>query len=1485
MKQENHPKEVRSNEKGANQDIDKEILGSNSKSGEYLEGRNLRLSSFKSNRSSAEKIKGEEIVHQNTQVQGYKSICADSVNGRKIEFWVDRNGIEDPIIIIDGVIVAKSDKIPFLIDFPIQHDKNESCIGGEIFVTDNNTPPMIFNLKDMIDSLVNSPTKYFADFNPALYTVNLETPLNIPVFKELVVVGGSNGLPVGSYVYSLRYVTTDGDRTDWSPATPPIPVLENVSYASDIFPHVRTFGAPANTANKTNYGIKLKFRVTNNANFDFIEIRRQSYNLGVSNVITPDSTIIGKIDIVDGEISVKEFIDPVDSNVDDAITEEDEVNKLSVINKAKAIRYHDKRLVLMNVELDSRNLDDLVIEDINGVEGIPVVRSLGKDGHKDPYNHTYFKKYMSGEKYNFGVVGFSSTAGSSFVKEIPSLKNFQFPDRRDPVSPDSKNLSYLDVPRAANRYGIVDDVFEVFELENAKSKTDLCSFKNILNDDSFFNGGKSRSAVNEYGCPDPDLGSFVEGDEVGFTPYRPTSQLDTDVSGHDYIVNPDVNDGSAKRTYRPLGFGPDYYSLGLAIGGISNIPSWMKGFSVVRTEAAGRIVCQGVGMYSLIEAEFNEFTPGNTSLVTKNKSKLWFHSADLKSFNESFVQDLKDNPDDYMIQLVSPLGFFTELYTGNNAFPGGYGNRDLTIDLVTYARILHDEGQINPTEYGGMGVSSGGKNYVAHNKYRNSDAAAGGIFGGDGNTEFPLKSFTEKVENNSTFFEIEVDGFIYNQGSIGGNSEHDFEDTGLREWTEPFYIVNIINIGAEVRDLNIDNYKSTGHFQKIESIIGIGNGAADQIFELVDERFEDCIPDLSSTGPFASINSYLYMVDSVGISKAWMNVTFRSAIDITNMINDIITNGFHVPEPNVQVYGLYTHTNSGNKNFNIVFNIPSFYPTIDDIITVKYDVRRPLIVFGGDTTLGENVFAPIQKINVNELDMTLSSDEPDGQFAFNAGFPFRKYVINPRDFVVQDGSAVFNKIQDNAEISLGYLRQLIVMFTGESRTPVHYSHSTPKDFTAQYFPLTNYAKRSNRWDDNALADNFIFAEYESEYGPDEFTNWKFGGFKFTQNSNIDYSYTGPIQYFTKPDFGFKEVTKFCTAVIWSLARAINVQDSPGLKTFTSLNRIDIADDQGEIKKAFDATTGGKGENLYAITEKGVCLLLTKKAILSNIDANDLTTTASDTFISGEYWISKQIGSNDQMWRGMGERSIGFLTEGGMIEKEVLFFCNKQSVYHLVENQIKDIGRTGYYSRLKPFLEGLKPGYSGFLTGAINKNNNEFWLDIEDGSNGDRKLFVFGNENGMWEGYFDYSFDKYYTSKNKFYGVRDLQTFELDKGFTINGRDITFELTTVFSPANISVEKEFIRIGVQTGGRGLMKPTRIDFFDVEMNKLCSLSQFGQGTMFLKQYDSWEQFIGRKDASVSPNRDRLQERAVVVKVVHSEPEDFKVVTTTIQYKVLK
>ncbi len=1488
MKQENHPKDIRTNNKGANQDVDKEILGADMKGGEYLDGRNLRVSSIEGKAAAAEKIKGEELTFPapSPALPGdYKNIGVSSINDNKIEFWVDENGAEDPIIRINGVIVAKSPDIPFLVDFPLQHDKNESCIGGEIFVTDFNTPPMIFNIQDMLDSLISAPTKYFADFNPSLYTVNLEQPLNIPIFRELVNIGGGGGLPIGQYIYSIRYVTDDGDRANWSPATPPIPVVENLSDSSTPFPSIKTYGKDADISHKTKYGIKIRFRINNILNYDFIEIRRQAYNLGVSNILTPDSLIVAKIDIVNGDISVLDWIDPIESNVEDAISEAEEVNDLSFIEKAKAIRYHDKRLVLMNIETASKEAN-LTFEEINGKKAFPVVQKLFKQGHNDPFNHTYYKEYMGGEKYGFAINLFDGVGASGFSSPIPGFENYQFPNRRDALDGDSQLFSYLGSPDASTVTGTVDKTFEVFDLEDSVTKSDDCSFKNILN-----KGSRGKAKVNSFGCPDSGKGSTVLSSEVGYKPFRPTEDDDS-VDGHDYRVNTHADDGSSDLDYNPQGFAPNYYSKGLAVSGVDNFPSWAKGFSVVRTEAAGRVVCQGLGFYSLGEADFGVAV--NLGSGSKDRSEFCFYSPDIDSnlIPADVVQDIQDSPSNYSVQLVSPLGFFSELYNFQDVTVAD--QRDRNVDLMLYARMLHDEGQINPGESASMGVGSAGKRFVAYNRYRNDgDAAAGDAFGGDGNKLFTLSDFTETTEGRGVYYKLEVSDLIYNKETTVVAGKTDFEDQEMKDWTEPLYIINIVQTGAEIRDLNVDNYKSTGHFQKLESIIGIGDGTATQEYLLVDERWEDCIPDLSSGGAFASDDLFLFIEDSNGIQERWINVTFRTVAQITAIINDIITNGFYEPSPGIEVKGLYTHTNTGNKDFTIKFDIASYYPQDGDKIIVKYDKSKPLRVFGGDSTVGEAVFSPLDR----ESEVTRSLGENFIQegttMDFNMGLPFRKYTTNPRYYILTDTDGP-NKVQDELKGTLGRLRQLCVMFACESRISTHFAHNKGTN-TTDYFPLTNYVIRPNRWNPSkSVVDNNVFEDYDTDY-PDEFDIWTKGGFRFFQQFNIDYSYDGPIQYFSKPDFGFTEENKFCTAIVWSFPRAVNVQDSPGLKTFTSLNKLDISDDQGEIKKAWDTQTGGKGENLYAITKKGVCLLLTKKSILSSISGDDLTQVSSDVFISGEYWISKTIGSSDEMWRGMGEGNIGFASDSGMVEGEVLFFPNKQSVYRLFENQIKDIGRSGYYAKLRPFLLNFGDGYSNQMTGVINKNHNEYWLDIENDpeipfspSQGtlpkERELFVYGNENQTWEGTFDYRFDNYVISDNEVYGYRDLEGYILEKGFIINGNDIIFELLTAYAPQQ-AFEKEFIRIGVNSGRRDEMKPTAIEFYDEDMNLLCTLDEATQGPLYLKRYDGWEQFIPRKDVNVSNTRDRVQDRLLICKIIHKLAEDFKVVDTVIQFKIIK
>jgi len=384
--------------------------------------------------------------------------------------------------------------------------------------------------------------------------------------------------------------------------------------------------------------------------------------------------------------------------------------------------------------------------------------------------------------------------------------------------------------------------------------------------------------------------------------------------------------------------------------------------------------------------------------------------------------------------------------------------------------------------------------------------------------------------------------------------------------------------------------------------------------------------------------------------------------------------------------------------------------------------------------------------------------------------------------------------------------------------------------------------------------------------------------------NIDYSAINPKLFFSRPKVGFKEQNKFCTGIKWSLPRAINQQDSPGLKTFPASNTFVADDDFGCIKKAWSCKTDEKGENLYAICDKGIILLLTEKSVLSNLTGDDLTVISTDNFISSQYKISK-VGSNDEMWRGMAEASIKMESETGSVQKEVLFFPNSTSIFMLMDNFVFDIAHNNYLARASSSLKGVLPGYQTQVTGHFDPNHNEYWLQIPDQySKAEDKCFVYAFDTRRFIGRFSYAFDKYVYHKGDTYGLRDGELYTLDKGFSINGNPIDAWIIQT-SSVGINSEKEAISIEINTSLRGQMKPTEVVFMDEQLTELSRLNQSLFGPLYLKQYNGWWNQIPRKEFAVSANRYRVQYRLFLYKIRHTFEEDFVLVSSVIQFKQIK
>lgn len=1483
------PEQKQTFQSGANYDQSPEKIFANPNSGLFLDAHNMQPTSNDGNTGDLEKIKGEQLYFPNTRSDtGYECAASATVNGVMVEVWVPTNPSFPRIIRADGIVVLSSEDLPFSIDYPLQWDVNNSDANGEISITDKQpgNAPYVFNIQDMQDNLATD--KYFSAFDPLLYQVNIQSALDIPVFVEVINVGGGGGKPVGKYLYAIRYASQSGDVTQWSQSTPPIPIGQSLNSQSDQYPWVQTFGGPPNPQALTAFAPKIRFRVTNQYNYDYIEIKCTSYNQGAGIEYTSNGVIVARVNIAAGEISTREYVDPQESNVNIPLSAQNESRQLAHIDNAGSVKYYDRRLNFADVTLASKQ-SDLQFLEINEKQGFPVIDKLYKEGYNDPYNMVYKTSNLRGETYGYGAVCYDCVGNTGWVDKASDLKSYTFPNRRDQISSETANYSLNGTVKAAlTSTNAVGQCHEVFDLGDRIFKSDACSFKNIIEKGRITGstGTKLVPTVKED-CDETNSeienhGANVNGISVSvsYQPFTPVRQTDTNVEGHNYVVNTKVSKSlvilggvtEGDKAYRPAGFAPDYYAMGMCMPGVTNFPPWAKAFSIVRTPPAKRIVAQGLGYYSLIKGKFKLI--GDQNLGGKESRKFWFYSPDIENgiVASDTVNDIIDNPQNYKLQFVSPLGFFSEWYSAEDKFLIN-SQKDRCIDMISYVRMLADntgpDSNVNPMEDPDMGIDGGdGNRYIAYEKFRNLTVIPS-MFSSDpagGNKLFGISTISRKSVGRGTYLEIEADQDVYASVFTGGMSDSNFENSGLQNWTEPVYMINIIRTGAQVPDVENQGYLQTTHYQKLESIIGKSTGAANQSFILVDERWEDCIPAPKSTQFGAGIDRYIFIKLPNGTVQRWINVTYKSSIGRASVDADIAA-GVN------DVYGTYTHTNIDNRDrfFTINFDL-GYIPPAGSLILVRYDNTAPIRVFGGDGFIGETIFAPI------DGQASARDDEAETQFALGIGLPYKFFKINPRYYTIRKAGAGINEIQDSEWFSIGFIRQLCAMFTVESRVCTPLAHNS--EYPNQFFPLINYVIRPNRWGpDQSYSDNSVFDDYPGDYGDAEKANWKWGGFRFLQQINPDYSVQPPIAFFSKPTIGFEEQLSYPTRTMWSLPRAINVQNAPSIKTFPANNSFDIDDNQGNIQYLWVDVTSA-GENIYAVTQSGICMLLTKKSILSELNSDQLGVVGKDSFIGGQYWLSRDIGIPDKMWRGLAEAYVPMTIEGGAeVTKRALFFPNRKSVYRLMNNQIVDIGAINYYTRLYPDgISKIAPGLGTKMAAVFDNYKKQYYLYLNGGSVD--TTFVFSQKNNMWFGTNGFKFDKFTAYEKKTYGHRDMKTYLLNVGDEMNGEDIECFTLIGFCPDS-DKDKEFVSIKVNSNN----KPVDIKLYKEKTGATqYVIDEATFGPLYLKNYRGYKAPVGRILASVNSNRPRLQGRLLICRIFHNLAEEFVVTDVTIQYKQL-
>ena len=1523
-KQQHHPLDVKTYQKGINSDSNKEILGS-SQDGEHVDALNMRSLPMDGDNFAKKKIKGEEILYPFVDNRcnptppaltfvGYQCMMAQEVNEHIIEIWASTEPTEYPMIRIDGQIVLYSQDFPMDLQYPLQYDKNENCIGGEIYITNNNTPPLVFSVLDLLQNSGleggDCSEKYFSNFNPNNYTVPVSSTLFKPAFikqdernaiagYDLVI--GSNGLSIGSYSYSYRLVSSDGERTPFAPITELIQVVrKNGSDFDPQYPYSSVHGDTANIASSTNYGNHIRIKYQNDFGFVSLEIRRDSWYAEDPYGVPPVSEIIANQPIGVG-LGILNVFDRAEAQYVDAevLTLDEQSGTYSSIKRAKSIRYFNERLYLMNIGYNSTDIDNQVtFVDELGTTAFPTIENLGKVGHKNPYTTAMYKSNMRGDKTGFGVVLFDSYNNASYATKIPQLENFEFPNRRDIMSSDTQGTSYKGAVKAARVDGTIGLSHEVFDHYDASSKEN--------------NPLLSNSAKIQYQISDPVYSTL-----------NPTSQND---SVSDLFISPnkavslDSTDPPGLN-YEPKGFGLNYYSMGMALKGIETYPDWADGFSVVQTDPAKQVLAQGLGYYRIESADKAALPAFNMS---KDINKFFAYFPDLEHRFPDVAQDLIDNPTNYSIQLVSPLGYFTEVYASRRVSNLELNRRG--VDMITYARVLRDGSAsvINPY-YGENAGYSGvndpdGFDYVAYGRFMNRTSTDSNAYPGNtnGNKIFPLDVSTSEVTTESgrqSYFEIAVDTSdpfhqdIYNSTTVG--SDLDADAIGQYEWREPMYVINLYR-EADIPSTTTTQYKYTGNYVKFKSLVLDSIGSSNQSAILVSERWEDCIPQISGQvyNNYSSLKRFVYVEDEAGNEQRWMNIQFETAPDQATIkaglaasapgpYNDPILTGGE------DIFGVYTSAETVDDlcpQYILNFIEDPLYTQFTVVpagskVYVKYDNRIPVRVFGGDTFINESIWAVLDNEYGNNGDPVNTASD----FRWSNPFPFKQYDFNNDGAYPNNGynwwattktSPSFPDIYGHREHQFAQgnserakVRQAVTMWTAETRCNLSYAYnieSPDKAVSEQYFPLINYIPRPYIWDISASAEdrtawetaNDLKSEYYDDYGF-EWNLWKYGGFRFLPQVNIDYSKSQTTNiYTTVPQVGFEEQTEFCTRIIWSLRRPINIQNSPSVRTFPPSNYFDISDDTGEIKFAWSALSGNKGDNLYAFTNSGACLLLVDKRLLYELNGNELATSGSELGgILNQLWLDKTIGMTDETWRSWAEYSNS------------LFFTNGISAYQFTENQLIDIARTGFFDLLRTKYNSLiKEAFGSKMAGGFNVLTGEYVMNVlkpnkplED----EFSTLIYGTEQKALQCQSSYNYDKYLYNKNKFYGMKGTGTYELGIGNQIDGEDIECYLSGV-SDAMIITDKEFIRIRVNSN----YKPQKIYFYksysDYKVDNYDSVVDADAIPLSIKDYNGYECYIPR--SRFSPYL-RNQGRVLIFKISSTDEEEFLTTSTSVQYKALK
>lgn len=1493
---------------GANTDADAQDVARSR--GTYLNAHNFRIADHDGGNGALTKVGGEVLFEGAGQpgAETYRCIGSISVSGRRFTAWASTApGLFPPIIKVDGLTVAMSPDIPYVWDKKLQLDCAEDCEGGIVFDARSGDVPIHWPIKAMLDGLAAGELTYFDLFDVSIVQASPTRPLNRPRFRGFQTVGAGAGVVGGQRIYRVRYVNENGDRTPNGPPLGPVmvPFVMNSGGQTPIAPSFPAAGFAGMSVDqiglRTRFAVKLRVRVDNRANFGSFEVVCEHFSTNAGPDAVPEITIVHRQQIQPGENDWYDVLD--DGTVIDEIPTDENSIQMYYIREANSVRYINYRVVYGGVVIGRRSVEGEYIES-DGTRLVPFTKNLGVKGHQDPINHCYFRRFQSGERHAIGVVYYDSTGGESYVDRVE--ESFRFPNRRDEKSGDS--LAFSDAPcYAANVNGEVTPTYEVFDLDNATGRTQDGQVVNVMAEARRKIGAQNfqnQAFTSSYAGP---LENFVpygqnnDGtyqDSAAWGPWLKSSQLkplrpvnpDDYKFGLDYRVNTRVAregeaNGNTVLNYNPRVFNVENHTMGVALRGVASQPAGMQGFSVVASKPAGRVIGQVLCKWKLISGPVTDGTFLATgSQATKDvwQFHVCFPDFNAGSINQGVWEGLMANDQRYGLQLVSPLGIASEMFGSANmlrTIEQEQGSYATIADMLSYVRVLWDNGQINPGNgSGGISPSAplpGGQDHFAGFASWRNGAPASMPWGGPADQVLQITNAEEVVHQSGIRSMVFTMGSpVYSTTSAGGSK--DFASPSTQAFHEPWYVANIVQDAIEPEDN--EGYISLNHYQSFRSCIGIGDGTDGQTFEIVDENVDDFYDA-------AGGERFIWILTTQGV-RAFMSADNLTAAEVNLLVMQIADAGSVTTAGGQEIYGLYRveFGNDGDSRI-ILYN---FTAEVGARVEVRYrgaEVRvygdmitSPAMATLHDAAVAANPTNPISNATVDSGPVAMPRYGPNwftgnGNALHTNGLPipFANFHYNGR-YMVPFGlgwgaggptqSLAISQLESGTLISV---RQWKAIFDCEVRSPLYLSHFEAGGVSCypqkQYVPRPfNFIFSGNTSADHTV--NGLFGNYQDSnlYPHSNSNDWMFGGFlQSRQEVMPNYSIQPRVAFFRLDDFARIENERQCSMLVWSNKYTPLSSDTAGLKTFPVNNSIFVENSRGGIQRLFS-----RMGNLYVVTNGATFRALIESSIAYSADGTAFSMFAQDNFIGTVKPISETVGMPNDSWMTAAEGGLEF----ERVVQDVLTWFDGRTQHMLVGDQVMDIG-IGVFRKALRAAVSTSP--SRQVCAAIDQNKQELHLNMGAGTLLRSK---------SWTGTTDYRYDEMLYHDGRMYGMRGLQTYLMDVGATLNGSVVEAWVKVPSAPFD-GERMEWVRVKVNS----VRKPTRIEFFDEDDQLVSWMDAATFGQWWIKRETDWEQYVPRTNPAVNANRRRLQGRLAYYKVIFGEQGEDMVSSTSVQVKPMK